>query len=158
MLEQTIKDLIWIAGIIIGSGLLEISPLKINPWTWLFTPIRKALVGGLMEEIKKIDFKVEKVHKELEDHVKVSKEDRIQASRNRILRFSDEILVGQQHTKEHFDDMLIAIDEYLKYCNDHPDFPNSRCLLAIENIKETYKEKMKDNSFVKIERLVKVEG
>lgn len=154
MVKTTVDTLGWVIGIVIGTGLIEISPLKINPWTWICKPLRKALMEPIMDELKIVNDKVDKVQSDLDDHVRVSKEDRIQASRNRILRFNDEIIAGQEHTKEHFDDMLIVIDEYQDYCHNHPKFPNSRCLLAIENIQEAYKEKSHNNSFVTIERLV----
>lgn len=154
MIGTTIDTLVWVAGIIIGTGLIEISPLKINPWTWICKPLRKALMEPMMNELKIVNDKVDKVQNDLNEHIVVSKEDRMQAARNRILRFNDEIIAGQEHTKEHFDDILIVLDEYQAYCHDHPKFPNSRCLLAIENIQDVYREKSHENSFVKIERLV----
>lgn len=67
--------------------------------------------------------------------------------RNRVLRFNDDLLSGKNRTKEAFDDCLNDIDQYERFCNLHPDYPNNKCVLAIENIKREYREKSENNSF-----------
>ena len=67
--------------------------------------------------------------------------------RTRIIRFNDELLAGANRTKEAFDDCLGDIDQYERFCRTHPDYPNNKCCLAIENIKREYKEKSESNSF-----------
>ena len=59
--------------------------------------------------------------------------------RYRILRFNDEILHDQRHTKEHFDQILDDVTRYEKFCKDHPEYENNKAILAIENIKRVYK-------------------
>lgn len=152
--KDILTTLSWVAGVIIGTGLIEISPIKINPWSWLLSPLRKALTAGIAEKVDNVDKKIDKVQQDLEDHVKESEIERAQSARTRILRFSDEIVLGQEHTKEHYDDILSSIDFYEKYCADHPEFPNNKCIMAIENIKAEYKEKLRNNAFVTVERLV----
>lgn len=46
--------------------------------------------------------------------------------RYRILRFNDEILHEQRHTKEHFDQILDDITRYEKYCDEHPEYENNK--------------------------------
>ena len=60
--------------------------------------------------------------------------------RYRILRFDDEIRHGEKHSKEHFDQIIEDIDEYEDYCRDHPEFPNSKVVFAIRNIKNVYQK------------------
>lgn len=43
---------------------------------------------------------------------------------------------------------MAEIDAYEKYCADHPEYPNNRAVLAIENIRETYKERLKRHDFL----------
>lgn len=69
-------------------------------------------------------------------------------SRVEILRFNEELIQGQRHTRELFDIILGQIDKYEDYCEEHPKFPNSKCVLAIENIKECYKKCEKDGDFL----------
>lgn len=67
--------------------------------------------------------------------------------RTRILRFSGEIRRGVHHDEEEFNDCLLTIDRYEEYCKKHPDYPNNKAVLAIENIKRVYRELLASNSF-----------
>lgn len=60
--------------------------------------------------------------------------------RYRIIRFDDEIRHGEKHSKEHFDQIIEDIDKYEDYCRDHPEFPNSKVVFAIRNIKNVYQK------------------
>lgn len=68
-------------------------------------------------------------------------------SRYRILRFSDEILHGAKHSKEHFDQVLDDITTYKRYCEEHTEYQNNKAELAIENIKATYKKCCEEGVF-----------
>lgn len=70
------------------------------------------------------------------------KVDRNQAilARTHILRFCDELLAGQVHSREYFQQQLQDIDTYEAYCEAHPDFKNNYAVIASEHIKNTYKE------------------
>ena len=76
--------------------------------------------------------------------------DRSTATNNRfkIIRFNDEILKQENHTREHFDQILEAIDEYEQYCKIDTEYKNSKASFAIDNIKHTYVECMNSNSFL----------
>ena len=88
--------------------------------------------------------------KRLDTHIEKSEEEAILSSRQRILRFSDEITMGILHSKEAFVDILGEIDKYEGYCMEHPHFPNNRCVLACANIKDIYKERLDKNDFLNI--------
>lgn len=77
-----------------------------------------------------------------------NKEQDAKTARARILRFNDELLNNIEHSKEAFDDTLAYIDEYDKYCNDHPLFSNSRTMAAEQNIRECYQNRMKKHDFI----------
>lgn len=68
--------------------------------------------------------------------------------RERILQFNVELLRKMQHTREDFVDVLATIDSYEAYCRDHPDYPNSRAVLAISNIRRIYQECMEESTFL----------
>lgn len=70
------------------------------------------------------------------------------ACRYRILRFNDEILHEQRHTKEHFDQILDDITRYEKYCDEHPEYENNKAILAIKNVKRVYQKCSDENSFL----------
>lgn len=83
---------------------------------------------------------IEKLNKKLD-----TLEDKIQVqavivSRRAILRFGDELNHGVKHSKEHFQQILLDIDDYESYCRDHEEFKNSITAHTTDKIKETYKE------------------
>ena len=61
-------------------------------------------------------------------------------SRTHILRFNDELKNGVIHSEEYFRQQLDDCDTYDEYCATHPGFKNSYTELASQNIKEAYKE------------------
>ncbi len=88
---------------------------------------------------------IEKGQKSISDKIDMNE---AKNSRRRILRFNDELLANQRHTKEYFDDILADCDIYEKYCGTHPEFPNNRTKLAEENIKRTYQKCQVDQDFL----------
>lgn len=126
---------------VILAGMIKIPPLEINFWGWLGKQVGKAINGELEEKIDKLtdDLESFKNQEELEN---------MRQARQRILRFSDEILFDQKHSKEHFDEILEDIDLYEKYCHEHENYENNRAELAIASIREIYKECLKDHSFL----------
>ncbi len=68
--------------------------------------------------------------------------------RYRILRFNDEILHGQKHSKEHFDQILEDVQNYENYCIENPKFPNNKAVFAIRNIKNVYQKCTDEGSFL----------
>lgn len=126
---------------VILAGMIKIPPLEINFWGWLGKQVGRAINGELEEKIDKLTDDLEgfKNQEELEN---------MRQARQRILRFSDEILFDQKHSKEHFDEILEDIDLYEKYCHEHEDYENNRAELAIASIREIYKECLKDHSFL----------
>ena len=69
-------------------------------------------------------------------------------SRIRVLRLSDEIRRGVLHSKEYFDQCLDDVTLYRQYCHDHPEFENSKAVLAIESIEKIYAKCLEQNDFL----------
>lgn len=123
------------SGLLILLTLVELAPIKLNPWSWLAKAIGKAIGIAAIE-------------KKLDEHI--AADDKRDADRHRleILRFNNELLRGLRHTKEEFIEALAEIDAYERFCEDHPDYPNNRAALAIENIRENYRERLKKHDFL----------
>ena len=68
--------------------------------------------------------------------------------RVRILRFRDEMLAGQSHTHDSFQQVLSDIDAYEDYCNNHPEFRNNQTEITIEHIKSNYHERLEKHDFL----------
>lgn len=127
--------------LIILAGMIKIPPIQLNFWGWLGRIIGKAINGEVLD-------KVDDLSKEI-DQLKKSEELRdVRYSRQRILRFNDEILFGYQHSKEHFDEILEDIDTYEKYCREHEEYENNKAEIAIATIEEVYKECLQKKDFL----------
>lgn len=118
-------------------SLVEVAPIKINPWSWLGNVLNKSVIT----KMDKIEQDVAEVKKEVAESTAVT-------SRYRILRFDDEILHEVKHSKEHFDQILLDIDVYEKFCEEHPDFKNNLAVMAIKHIKTVYEKCSRENSFL----------
>ena len=144
MTIQQITDILGVGGIgilIILLGMIKIPQIEINFWGWLGRMIGKAINGEVLERVDNLTKDVEGIKKEAEL-------ERVRAARQRILRFSDEILFEQKHSKEHFDEILEDIDLYETYCKEHPDYENNRADLAIATIREIYKKCLHTHNFL----------
>lgn len=127
-------------GLLGGMTLVQWLPIKIDPWTWLARKVGHAINGELIE-------RMEKLEKTVAANQAVADERDAKGTRIRILRFGDEILHGVHHSKEHFDQILLDITEYERYCRDHPDFVNNMTELTSKHIMETYSACFEDKKF-----------
>ena len=116
--------------------LIQVAPVKINPWSWLAKAIGKAMG-------------IEAIEKKLDAHIDMDDRRTADGHRARILHFNNELLRNIGHTKEELIEALTEIDAYEKYCDKHPEYPNNRAVLAIENIREVYKERLKKHDFLR---------
>lgn len=127
--------------IIVLMTLIQITPIKLNPWSWLGRCIGRAINGEVLE-------KVEALSKDVKQNKLDDDEQWVTLSRTHILRFGDEILHGVSHSKEHFDQILIDISKYEHYCDAHPDYPNGKAIATIKQIKKTYQKCLDENNFL----------
>ncbi len=128
--------------------LLEIAPLKLNPWSFLAKSLGRALNGDIVAQMKEMEGTMQHLQDQLEFVRKEAEEQAAINARARILRFGDEILHGEKQTKDHFDQTLRDIDTYTDYCREHPEFPNHITELTAKRIEEVYLERLATNDFL----------
>ena len=135
----------WIIG---GGGLLavlltlvQIAPVKINPWSAIAKAIGKAINADVLREL-------DTVTQKLDTHIRVDDERNADSYRTRILQFNNELLREILHTREDFIEILAVIDDYESYCRDHREYKNNRAVCAIENIKRVYMERLQKHDFL----------
>lgn len=139
--------------VIMVLSLVEISPIKINPWSMLIRWFARLLgISDLKTEIVQVRDRMDELEKKI-DNMKISEEEKEQlkealAARRRILRFNDELLLKIKHSKEMFDDILKDITDYDNYCRTHPDFKNKKAVFAEENVARAYQDCMEENDFL----------
>lgn len=141
---MTIKEIITggSVGLVLLLSLVQISPIKINPWTSIARALGKAINGEVIADIQA-------TKRILEAHIAIDNERAADGNRQRILRFNDEVMRQIPHTEEHYIEVLKDIDDYEAYCREHTDYKNSRAVFAIENIKRVYAKRLEKNDFLK---------
>ena len=133
----------WIVVIGVVLTLIEITPIKINPWSWIGRLFNKDVmkkIDGLQKEVQDVKNDMINFREELDER-------NATACRTRILRFGDEILHGVPHSKEHYDQILLDIDSYEEYCLVHQEYKNNVAVATIRRIKNKYEEHLEEDSF-----------
>ena len=129
-------------GLFLLLTLIQLVPIQVNPWSAIARWIGKAINGEVLGKLGKLE-------KQLDEHIDTDDKRDADSHRLEILRFNNELLRSVGHTKEEFIEVLAEIDAYEKFCTDHPDYPNNRAVLAIENIQENYQERLKKHDFLR---------
>lgn len=128
-------------AILLLMTLLQLAPIKVNPWSWIAKAIGRAINADVLKEIAT-------VKSDLSEHIRADDERNADHQRTRILQFNNELMREILHTREDFIEVLSVIDTYEKYCGQHRDYQNNRAVCAIENIKRVYMDRMKKHDFL----------
>ena len=123
-------------GILVGGGLFAFIQFLINRYDSKHDKFQ-----GIKDAIRALSDKVDAFGVKSDERYAVS-------MRVRILRFRDEMLSGQNHTHDSFQQVLSDIDEYENYCETHPDFRNNQTVATIEHIKSNYRERLEKHDFL----------
>ena len=128
-------------GLFVLLTLVQLAPIQVNPWSAIARWIGKAINGEVLGKLGHLE-------KRLDKHITDDDKRDADSHRVKILQFNNELLRSIDHTKEEFIEVLAEIDAYERFCKDHPDYPNNRAVMAIENIRENYKERLKKHDFL----------
>lgn len=141
-----IQSLGWIfLGII--TFVEKFGPKDKKPWTALFTFIGKLITKDFAESQKALMDRVEVLSDKIEAVAESVEETRAIAARVRILRFADEIIGKQAHSRESYVQIFTDIDTYDKFCRNHLDFKNHNTVSATRLINDAYDERSRKNDF-----------
>lgn len=91
------------AGIVVLLSLIQISPLKLNPWDKLLGWFGKKMNGGMEKQIKDLQKQVRDLW--------------INNHRQSILTFARECRAEIEHSAEEWSHILNLCEEYERYCN-----------------------------------------
>lgn len=130
-----------VVGAFATLTVLQVAPIKINPWTWIARAIGRAINAEVIDKVGKLESEVQSIKKNTEEH-------EAKSARVRILRFGDEILHDVKHSQEHFNQVLLDITEYEEYCSKHPEFRNNVTGITTKRIVETYERCLRENNFL----------
>lgn len=140
--------------IVILAGLIKIPKIEINLWTLIAHSLGRALNTEVIKKVDDLNNDFKNLAKDFENHLQIEEEERMRYARQRILRFNDELLFRESHSKEHYDDILDDINRYEQYCLDHPDYVNNKANLAIENIRKNYDYHLKHHDFLGLQEII----
>lgn len=135
-------------GILGGMTLLQVAPIKIDPWSWIAQQVGRAINGEVLKELENVKAGQRETQAKLDNHVRLDDERNADTHRTRILQFNTELLRGIEHTREDFIEILSVIDLYERYCHEHPEYQNNRAVHAIANIGRIYDDLQRKRAFL----------
>ena len=128
--------------------LVQIAPVKINPWSALCKAIGRALNADILQDLQYIKAEQKRTQAMLDEHIAVDDERAADMHRMRILQFNNELLRSIPHTREDFIEILLEIDKYEEYCRTHEGYKNNRASHAVSNICRVYDERLQKHDFL----------
>ncbi len=135
-------------GLSVGAGiiiilltLIQIAPIKINPWDKILTWLGNHMNADIVKRVDVIEAK-------LDEHIKESSDEMIRKVRADILSFGNTCMNGRPHTKEEFEFVISECDQYEKYI-EKTQSKNGVATATIAEIRRLYKKGLHDNSFLK---------
>ncbi|MDF2950427.1 MAG: hypothetical protein K0S18_10 [Anaerocolumna sp.] len=140
-MEKEILDYIKYGGwILFGSGMLfEISPIKFNPISMLLGWIGNRLNRDVKKDISQIQSDVKTLQYDLQDH-------KVESMRRNILNFADELMRGEEKSKENYVNIISLHDRYNNYV-ETKGLTNGQIDLAFKYISNKYQYCLEHNSF-----------
>ena len=134
--------------------LIEIAPIKINPWKWLLKWIGNAVnaedrknIQDIKDEVSKLSKTVDEMKEEQEQEKKDREQDKASDKRWRILDFINSSRHGRTHTREEWNHTLSELAEYEQFCEVR-DIPNGVIDEGAKYLRDLYQENCRNNNFL----------
>lgn len=126
----------FVTFIIVILSLIEITPIKISPLSWIGKRANKEVID-----------RVEKIEQKLDEHI-------AQDYRSKIMHFQSTLIREgvDDHTMEEWKEVIKACKDYEEYCKDN-NIDNGYCVEAISFIRSSYQMCLKDSNFADIKTL-----
>lgn len=123
--------------LVIVSLLVQISPLKLDPWSWIGDQLNK----NIKKEISEMRTDVSTTEKKLDEHI-------AQSLRTKIINFQDDILQkGMLKTQAQWKEVQRACGEYEAYITAN-NLVNGDATEAIEFIHQEYQRCASTRNFM----------
>lgn len=130
------------------SIVIEVAPIRINPWSMFAENISKAFNKPTLNKIASVEQRLRETNEKLDGHIATDELQKAEDARAAALRFNNELLRNIPHTREEFFEVLQKIDVYEDYCNRHKEYENNRAVHAIANINRVYDERLAKHDFL----------
>lgn len=129
-----------ILTIIASSIVIEITPIKINPISWVLS-----WVGDRIND--KLNKKIDAIDKKLDNHIQIYTGRWVQELRGEILIFANECTRGINHSREQFEFVLKECDLYEEHITSTHQ-SNGVMVEAMSLIRRQYANKLATNGFI----------
>ena len=128
--------------------LVQISPIKVNPWSAIARWLGRAINGDVIEDLAEVKNQLAELKERDAKQDAEREESKALDARRRILQFGDEVRRKVRHSEEHFNNLFDDISFYKNYCQSHPNFENDKAVVSIALIEETYTKCFRENDFL----------
>lgn len=122
-----------LTSLVAFTGLIQIIPIKINPWSALLKWISKIVTG---DACGKIDDLIKQVDENEKDRI-----------RWEILNFANSCHNGRRHTRDEFQHIVTLRDKYKKLLEKTNDI-NGVFDVEYKYIQDQYAERLEKNDFL----------
>lgn len=127
--------------------LIEIAPIKINPWKSLLKWVGDSVNAEDRKNIQEIKDGLGKVNETVADMKKERELDKAKEKRWHILDFINSCRHGRTHTREEWNHTLSELAEYEQYTEDK-NIPNGVIDEGAKYLRELFHENNKTNNFL----------
>jgi len=137
----------WIQVGLIASFVIQITPIKWNPWSSLVSWIGRTLTRDVTKKIDEVSDKLDQVEKEQARQDREHKIDEMDYIRTTVLDFANSCRQKRRHTKEEFDHVFALNDKYQELLKTTGQ-QNGRFEEAFDYIRDLYRRCMEENDFL----------
>ena len=120
--------------------IIQVAPIKINPWDFLLGWIGERFNSGINKQINEVNERVNNLEETIDKHIEKCDIDDWKKKRNYIIKFVNEGVNGARHTKESFENVITLCDEYEEYVKQNPNVHNGVINDSIYAIRTKYQE------------------
>lgn len=129
-----------VAWLALFSIVVEVAPIKINPWTKMLKFIGNKMNADILDRLNQMERQL----KSQDDKIDNNEKDRI---RYEILDFARACRKHEKHTKEEFDHIFEQYDKY-EVILAKLEQPNGKVTQAMHFISEVYQDILADDGFI----------
>lgn len=146
---DALKEFFTNPGVVLFGAvtLIEIVPIKINPWKSLLKWVGDIINAEDRKDIKEIRKDLSLVTKTVEDMTKEREQDKAKEKRWHILDFVNSCRHGRTHTREEWNHTLSELAEYEQYTKDKK-IPNGVIEEGAKYLRNLYQENNENNNFL----------
>lgn len=118
---------------VLSMTVIQIAPIKVNPWSWIAKKIKQWLIGDLKKSVESLQ----------KDVVK----SKVDNKRWFILDFANSCRQGRRHTKEEWEHCIDEIAWYENYCAEN-NIINGVISEGSAYLRRTYHKLLEGNDFL----------